>query len=198
MSPTSKPSAQLSVVLRWYDAVSNWKFDVLEEQFSEDYRHETLPSNTNDPPKNKAEGIEFAKSVGKMLGYTPLQVRRAFINWDRNHVLPQYEIFRFSETPGHIWVHVRPSPEYPFSACSCITNISASYSRGCTAISPVAWYSTANPFSSSHSVLGTTSRSPLSENSSTPNWPQSSQRLPPSLLPPHRTRSSFLSCLVVE
>jgi hypothetical protein len=91
MSPTSKPSAQLSVVLRWYDAVSNWKFDVLEEQFSEDYRHETLPSNTNDPPKNKAEGIEFAKSVGKMLGYTPLQ----------------YEIFRFSETPGHIWVHSR-------------------------------------------------------------------------------------------
>ena len=107
-SSTSKPSAQLSVVLRWYEAVSNWKFDVLEEVFSEDYKHETLPSTVNDPQKNKAQGIEFAKSMGKLLGYTPLQVRRAFINWGRNHVPPQYEIFRLSETPGHIWVHVRP------------------------------------------------------------------------------------------
>lgn len=74
MSPTSEPSAQLSVVLRWYEAVSNWKFEVLEEQFSEDYIHETLPASANDPPKNKAQGIEFAKSVGKLLGYTPLQV----------------------------------------------------------------------------------------------------------------------------
>jgi hypothetical protein len=110
MSPISNPSAQLSVVLRWYDAISNWKFDVLEELLSEDYLHETLPATANDPPKNKAEGIEHAKSVGNSLGYTPLQVRRAFINWSRNHVLPQYEIFRLNETPGNIWLHVRPSP----------------------------------------------------------------------------------------
>lgn len=111
MSPTSEPSAQLSVVLRWYDAVSTWKFNVLEEQFSEDYIHETLPSSANDPPKNKAQGIEFAKTVGKLLGHTPLQVCHVVhsSNSCRNHVLPQYEIFRLSETPGHIWVHVRPS-----------------------------------------------------------------------------------------
>jgi ketosteroid isomerase-like protein len=91
MSPISNPSAQLSVVLRWYDAISNWKFDVLEELLSEDYLHETLPATANDPPKNKAEGIEHAKSVGNSLGYTPLQ----------------YEIFRLNETPGNIWLHSR-------------------------------------------------------------------------------------------
>jgi len=89
--PMSQHSAQLSVVLRWYEAISNWKFDVLEEQFSEDYIHTTSPANTNDPPKNKAEGIEFAKSIGKLFGFHPLQ----------------YEIFRLSETPGQIWVHSR-------------------------------------------------------------------------------------------
>ena len=80
MSPTSNPSAQLSVVLKWYEAVSTWKFDVLEAQFSDDYMHKTLPATANDPPKNKAQGIEFAKSVGKSFGYGPLQVRCAFIS----------------------------------------------------------------------------------------------------------------------
>jgi hypothetical protein len=74
MSPTSNISAQLSVVLKWYEAVSTWKFDVLEEQFSDDYIHKTFPATANDPPKNKAEGIEFAKTVGTLLGCTPLQV----------------------------------------------------------------------------------------------------------------------------
>ena len=82
MSSTSNPSAQLSVVLKWYDAVSTWKFDVLEEQFSDDYVHKTLPATANDPPKNKAQGIEYAKSIGKLLGYTHLQVRRAFYHLD--------------------------------------------------------------------------------------------------------------------
>ena len=78
---TSGPSAQLSVVLKFYEAISTWKFDVLEALFSDDYIHKTLPATANDPPKNKAQGIEYAKSIGKLLGYSDLQVRRAFINW---------------------------------------------------------------------------------------------------------------------
>ena len=88
MSSTSIPSAQLSVVLKWYEAVSTWKFDVLEAQFSDNYIHKTLPATANDPPKNKAQGIEHAKSIGKLLGYTHLQVRCAFISSSRaNYVL---------------------------------------------------------------------------------------------------------------
>lgn len=68
------PSRQFSVILRWYDAVTTWKFDVLEEQFSEDYKHTTLPATANDPPKNKAEGIEYAKGVAALLGHRPLKV----------------------------------------------------------------------------------------------------------------------------
>ncbi|KAI9462836.1 hypothetical protein BJY52DRAFT_113540 [Lactarius psammicola] len=88
---TSNPSAQLSVVLKFYEAISNWKFDVLEALFSDDYIHKTLPATANDPPKNKAQGIEYAKSIGKLLGYTHLE----------------YEIFQSNETTGSIWVHSR-------------------------------------------------------------------------------------------
>lgn len=97
MSPTSNPSAQLSVVLKWYEAVSTWKFDVLEAVLSDDYIHDTLPATANDTRKNKAEGIEYAKSIGGLLGYSHLQS----------------EIFKLSETPGSIWVHSRLYGDVP-------------------------------------------------------------------------------------
>jgi hypothetical protein len=65
----------------------NLEFDILEAQFSDDYIHKTLPSTANDPPKDKTQGIEYAKSFGKLLGYRDLQVRRAFISSSCNHVL---------------------------------------------------------------------------------------------------------------
>jgi len=71
----SNPSPQLSAVLRWYDAITNWKFDVVEELFSEDYVHTTLPSSAKEQPKNKAQGLAHAKGVAAALGYTPLKVR---------------------------------------------------------------------------------------------------------------------------
>jgi len=97
MSSTSNPSAQLGVVLKWYETVSTWQFDVLEEQFSDDYIHKTLPATANDPPKNKAQGIEHAKSIGKLLGHTDLK----------------YEIIQLNETPGSIWVHSRLYGDLP-------------------------------------------------------------------------------------
>ena len=87
MSTIQNPSAQLSVVLEFYKAVSTWKFGFLEAKFSDDYIHKTLPATANDPPKNKAQGIEYAKCIGKSLGYAPLQVRSVSVNWSRNHVL---------------------------------------------------------------------------------------------------------------
>jgi hypothetical protein len=76
MSPANltNPSPQLSVVLQWYKAITAWKFDVLEELFSDDYMHKTLPASANEEPKNKAEGIGHAKAVGALFGYKPLQV----------------------------------------------------------------------------------------------------------------------------
>ncbi|KAI0291003.1 hypothetical protein BC826DRAFT_514111 [Russula brevipes] len=104
MSPANltNPSPQLSVVLQWYKAVTAWKFDVLEELFSDDYIHKTLPASANEQPKNKAEGIAHAKAVGALFGYKPLQ----------------YEIFQLSENAGTIWVHSRlygDSPGGPFT-----------------------------------------------------------------------------------
>lgn len=94
---TSNPSAQLSVVLKFYEAMANWKFDVLEVLLSDDYIHKTLPAAANDPPKNKTEGREYAKSLGKLVGYTDLK----------------YEIFQLNETPGSIWVHSRLYGDLP-------------------------------------------------------------------------------------
>ncbi|KAH9005642.1 hypothetical protein EDB86DRAFT_2879772 [Lactarius hatsudake] len=105
---TSNPSAQLSVVLKFYEAIATWKFDVLEALFSDDYIHKTLPATANDPPKNKTEGIEYAKSLGKLIGYTSLK----------------YEIFQLNEAPGSIWVHVRPEQHFFQRIYTCITDIS--------------------------------------------------------------------------
>ncbi|KAI9444093.1 hypothetical protein H4582DRAFT_2190254 [Lactarius indigo] len=77
--------------------IATWKFDVLEALFSDDYIHKTLPATANDPPKNKAEGIGHAKSIGKLLGYTDLK----------------YEIFQSNEAPGSIWVHSRLYGDLP-------------------------------------------------------------------------------------
>ncbi len=81
MSSTSEPSPQLCAVLSFYDAVTNWKFDVLDELFADDYIHDTYPSSANVPPKSKTEGIEHAKAIGALLGYTPLKARRASIKF---------------------------------------------------------------------------------------------------------------------
>ena len=70
----SNPSPQLSAVLRFYDAITNWKFEVIDELFSDDYIHRTLPSSANEAPKDKAQGLAHAKGVAAALGYTPLKV----------------------------------------------------------------------------------------------------------------------------
>jgi len=93
----SNPSPQLSTVLRWYDAVTTWNFDVVDELFPEDYQHTTLPSSANQPPKNKAQGLAFAKGVAAQLGYTPLK----------------YEIIQFSDGKESIWVHSKLHGEGP-------------------------------------------------------------------------------------
>src|SRR5258708_1166023 len=70
----SNPSPQLRAVLQFYDAITTWKFDAIEELFSEDYVHTTLPSSAKEPPKSKAQGLAHAKGVAAALGYTPLKV----------------------------------------------------------------------------------------------------------------------------
>ncbi|KAI0305199.1 hypothetical protein B0F90DRAFT_1702438, partial [Multifurca ochricompacta] len=90
-------SPQLSVVHQFYEAISGWKFDVLEAVFADDYRHTTLPASANDPPKNKAQGIAYAKAVGTALGYVPVK----------------YEIFKYNEAPESIWVHSRLYNDHP-------------------------------------------------------------------------------------
>ena len=70
----SNPSPQLSAVLRFYDAITNWRFEVIDELFSDDYIHTTLPSSANEAPKDKAQGLAHAKGVAAALGYTPLKV----------------------------------------------------------------------------------------------------------------------------
>jgi len=76
MSVTKSSSSQVNAtVAQFYKAVTVWDFDVLEKLFSEDYEHKTLPASANDPPKNKQQGIEYAKAVGASLGFTKLNVR---------------------------------------------------------------------------------------------------------------------------
>lgn len=96
----SNPSPQLSAVLQFYDAITNWKFDTVEKLFDDEYIHTTLPSSTKEPPKNKAEGLAHAKGVAAALGYTPLK----------------YEIFQLNESKGSIWVHSKMHGEGPGGA----------------------------------------------------------------------------------
>ncbi len=77
----SNPSPQLSVVLQFYDAITNWKFDAVEQLFSDDYIHTTLPSTAKEPPKNKAQGLAHGKAVAAALGYTPLKVAYRVPQW---------------------------------------------------------------------------------------------------------------------
>ena len=71
----STPSQVNATVTRFYEAVTVWNLDALEELFSENYEHKTLPATANDPPKNKQQGINHAKCVGDSLGRTNLKVR---------------------------------------------------------------------------------------------------------------------------
>jgi len=112
MSTLENPSSQLATVLKFYEAIIAWKFEDLEELFSEDYRSKTLPATANQPIRNKVEGIEHARDVGAALGFAPLKVcvvffrpRIAFLM--RVCPTPQYEIYQFIETEGKIWAHVR-------------------------------------------------------------------------------------------
>ena len=70
----SNPSPQLGAVLQFYDGITNWKFDAIEDLFDNDYIHTTLPSTAKEPPKNKAQGLAHAKAVAAALGYTPMKV----------------------------------------------------------------------------------------------------------------------------
>ena len=70
----SNPSPQLSAVQLFFDAITTWKFSVVEELFSDDYKHTTLPTTANQPPKTKAQGIAHAKAVAAALGNAPLKV----------------------------------------------------------------------------------------------------------------------------
>ncbi|KAI0277982.1 hypothetical protein BGY98DRAFT_934033 [Russula aff. rugulosa BPL654] len=93
----SNPSPQLSAVLQFYDAITTWKFDTVEELFDDDYIHTTLPSTVKEPPKNKAQGLAHAKNVAAALGYTPLK----------------YEIFQLNESKESIWAHAKLYGEGP-------------------------------------------------------------------------------------
>ena len=75
----SNPSPQLSAVLQFYDAISNWKFDAFDELFDDDYIHKTLPSTTKQPSKNKAQGLAHVQDVAAALGYTPMKVLKYWI-----------------------------------------------------------------------------------------------------------------------
>ena len=76
MTVAKSTSSQVNAtVTRFYEAVTVWDFDALEELFSEDYEHKTLPATANDPPKNKRQGIDHARRVGDSLGKTKLKVR---------------------------------------------------------------------------------------------------------------------------
>lgn len=90
-------SPQFNAVQQFYDAVTTWKFDVLESLFSEDYVSRILPASANVPPKNKAEGIQHAKEFGASIGYAPLK----------------YEIFKSIEVPESVWVHSRIYGDIP-------------------------------------------------------------------------------------
>jgi hypothetical protein len=85
----SSPSPQLSAVLQFYDAITNWKLDTVEELFDDDYIHTTLPSTAKEPPKNKAQGLAHAKDVAAAFGYTPLKVTC----WIPNHAWGDLMLF---------------------------------------------------------------------------------------------------------
>lgn len=89
----AKPSSSQvnATVTKFYEAVTAWDFDALETLFSEDYEHRTLPASANDPPKDKKQGIEFARAIGQLLGHAKLN----------------YEIFKSIELPGSVWAHTR-------------------------------------------------------------------------------------------
>ncbi|KAI0263038.1 hypothetical protein BC834DRAFT_971586 [Gloeopeniophorella convolvens] len=89
--PTDTASAQLRTVQQWYDAVAAWDFDALGALLADTYEHRTLPASARDPPKNKAQGLTLARTVAAAL----------------DHLALQYEVFQWSEGPGHVWVHSR-------------------------------------------------------------------------------------------
>jgi hypothetical protein len=81
MTVSKSSSSQLNTtVTKFYEAVTGWDFDALETLFSEDYEHRTHPASANDPPKNKKQGIEFARTIGGLLGHAKLNVRDRRIN----------------------------------------------------------------------------------------------------------------------
>lgn len=113
MTLSKQFSPQFNAVQQFYDAVTTWKFDVLESLFSEDYVSSILPASANVPPKNKTEGIQHAKEFGASIGYAPLKVsqRSTYHIGERERtdvfdVIPQYEIFESIEVPGSVWAHV--------------------------------------------------------------------------------------------
>jgi len=97
MTLSKQFSPQFNAVQQFYDAVTTWKFDVLESLFSEDYVSIILPASANVPPKNKTEGIQHAKEFGASIGYAPLK----------------YEIFELIEAPGSVWTHSRLYGDIP-------------------------------------------------------------------------------------
>ena len=83
----SNPSPQLSAVQLFFDAITTWKFSVVEELFSDDYKHTTLPTTANQPPKTKAQGIAHAKAVAAALGNTPLKVTCRILSRHIRHTM---------------------------------------------------------------------------------------------------------------
>ena len=65
-----------ATVTRFFEGLKDWDFDIIEEVFSEDFVHTTLPASTNEPPRDKKRGIEHAKAVAALLGNPHLDVRR--------------------------------------------------------------------------------------------------------------------------
>ena len=113
MTVAKSSSSQVNAtVTKFYEAVTAWDIDALETLFSEDYEHRTLPTSANDPPKNKKQGIEYARTIGDLLGHAKLNVRDRRITITRASdsdvfYITQYEIFKSIELAGSVWAHVR-------------------------------------------------------------------------------------------
>jgi len=189
MTLSKQPSPQFSVVQQFYNAVTTWKFDILENLLSEDYVSKILPASANVPPKNKTEGIQQAKDIGATIGYAPLKVRYRSTHrigererTDVFDMIPQYEIFASIEVPGSVWVHVscqgivqgRPLPpgsvrttQLTLTICFFVGLPCRLHSPGSTVISRAGFRSTPNPYTSSRSAREMTSRSLLSQSLST-------------------------------
>ncbi|KAI0056607.1 hypothetical protein BV25DRAFT_1920853 [Artomyces pyxidatus] len=87
LPPTA--SAQLHTVHQWYEAVTRWDVAKLDELFTPDYRHVSLPASVGEADKGKKEGLALVQFMASLF----------------NGKAIDYEWYDVNETDGKIWVH---------------------------------------------------------------------------------------------